>query len=131
MHYHLLEEANKAPEPSCDTARNREAGLYTHTHTHLKTCNSKAEADRNHLIASELIQISAWKNKELHKASEVHSLMVFLLMLAEKRISKGEEENWHKGISFLLRYRAGSAPAATESILGQLSLQLCVPSPLT
>lgn len=129
MHYHLLKEANKAPEPSCDTACNREAGLYTHTH--LKTCNSKAEADRNHLIASELIQISAWKNKELHKASEVHSLMVFLLMLAEKRISKGEEENWHKGISFLLRYRAGSAPAATESILGQLSLQLCVPSPLT
>lgn len=59
MHYQLLGEANKTPEPSCDTACNRQAALSTHTH--LKTPNSKAEADRNHLTASESIQISARK----------------------------------------------------------------------
>lgn len=59
----------------------------------------------------------------------MQSLMAFLLTLAEKRISKGEEEKGHKGTSFLLRCRASSASAATEAIFRTALTPALCPQP--
>lgn len=70
--------------------------------THLKTHNSRAENNNNHLIISESIQTPACKNKEQQMGGETQGLRAFLQMAGEQRKSKGEKEKQHKGTFILL-----------------------------